>query len=468
MLANLPVELQHGSIASITARVPWPNPLTSVIGLSVQSFHLTFHIIDDAPRTKRFTSQPHALSESVASVADTFLHDELNRIQEAELRQSLRSATASPKVQENIPGGLDPFVTDEPLPQDEIDLEEVTVFSSLVEHLLARFQFDAVATTITLVKPGVASFTLNVGEIRSNSANETAQPPSAGKSKSSTSVEQPPAQWVEVGTRKVLISGVSLSTHSLRPDFGPLRASPTLDSPSAASSLLSQLTGSTSTTIPQDAGNVISEQVSSPDLSVPVASISNIGLGRHSPVRLTPPTSPSTSDSDMDEEAQMYMSQSIIGLPPQGPSPTSSVASSMYESALSLSPYGVSDPTTPSPIEGPLVSRSNLQEADDSVLRMADSAMVQPELPRPASFDPTPSVPAHDTLSHSRSPSPATTVTQQQTIMSFGSEDITISISTPRKAPALEKQASSSRVYICPSRWELLLSHSVPAMSVIY
>src|SRR5882762_497560 len=81
LLTGLPIKLHDGSIASITARIPWPNPLTATTGLSIQSLHLTFHL---ASAPSPLSTQPLTnLADSVAGVAESFLHHELSPVEEA-------------------------------------------------------------------------------------------------------------------------------------------------------------------------------------------------------------------------------------------------------------------------------------------------------------------------------------------------------------------------------------------------
>ena len=75
MFTGLPLVLHEGSIGSVTARVPFPNPLTGNVNLSLQSLRLTFHLV---PETPDLPTTIVDLADSVASIAHTFLHDELS------------------------------------------------------------------------------------------------------------------------------------------------------------------------------------------------------------------------------------------------------------------------------------------------------------------------------------------------------------------------------------------------------
>ncbi|KAJ7285766.1 hypothetical protein C8J57DRAFT_1168465 [Mycena rebaudengoi] len=279
-LLGLPVELHEGSISSATARIPWPNPLTSTIGLSLHSLKLTFHVV----RPKHVPIPTTNLAESVASVADSFIHDELTPREEATLRESFHPDLASSihsAHEQNVPGGLDPFISapEEELFGAEADPAGISIFATLIERLLARFEFDAVNTIITLVHPDHTSLSVCIPEIvyRTEQRQDEGQP-----------------EQVEYATRVVTISGLSVTACDLRL---PIHVSNT---PPSASTVF---TSSRRTSSPQPRSRSMSPA--------------------------------SSSSSSLDEETQHSMSQSLAFLPPRAASPTSSVASSMYQSAVS-------------------------------------------------------------------------------------------------------------------------------------
>ncbi|CAK5277669.1 unnamed protein product [Mycena citricolor] len=279
-LAGLPVELRQGSISSVTARIPWPNPLTSVVGLSAKGLHLTFHLL--APGSAASTDPHHNLADSVADMAGSFVHDELTTTEEAALRESFYPA------EQIVPGGMDPFIA---APEEEMAAEVqeirdadpagVSIFATLIERLLARFEFDAADTTITLVHPDHTSFSLCISETmycteqRAEEANQAAGP------------SKPSGE-----TRMITVSGLSVKAIDIRPSLG-----------------------------------------------IPFAQTSPVS---YSPsTGLAPPSrssSPASSSSSLDDESHAMMTQSLAFLPPRPASPASSVASSMYESAISYAP----------------------------------------------------------------------------------------------------------------------------------
>nr|GAT53224.1 predicted protein [Mycena chlorophos] len=260
-LAGLPLELAAGSISRVTARIPWPNPLTSTVGLSIEGLHLTFRVV--APRDAPPIAQN--LTESVVSVADSFIHDELTAKEEATLRESFH-----PDLVADVPGGLDPFISapeEEPPLNPDDDPAGVSIFATLIERLLARFEFDATNTTVSIEHAERVCFTAHLPRIEYGT--DTAPDEGSGV------------------TRSITIAGLSVTARSL-----------------------SQYT---------------SEPESVVDGSVPQ----------------TRSPSPTSSSSSLDEATQFAMSQSLAFLP-RPASPASSVASSMYQSAISEA-----DATTP-------------------------------------------------------------------------------------------------------------------------
>lgn len=271
-LAGLPLVLHDGFLSSITARVPWPNPLTSNLGLSLDALHLTFHVVPNVTTP----AQGADLAESVASAAETFMHEELVEKDDATLLDSVH-AEVSHDIDGVIPGGLDHFVSDnEGVAQTKDDSTGVPLFSSLLEKLLARFEFKAVNTEITLVHPGNVNLTLSIAEIRyGTEANiEVNQIPSEG------------------GHPTLSLSGVRVTTRDLRSCASPSLAGP--------------YTGCSPPVVPSS---------SKPH----VDSIA----------------SPAASSSSLDEETQEFMSRSVVSFPPRSGSFLGSASSSLYQSAFS-------------------------------------------------------------------------------------------------------------------------------------
>lgn len=297
LLVGLPVSLYDGFISGVTARIPFPNPLSSSVGFHVNSLNLTFQI---TPEQSMSPASPFSsnLADSVISVAETFIHDELTPREGATLRQTLRpSVDLSPLVDEteNLPGGFNPFgynlnaeeAHKEPHADD--DPAGVSVFATLIERLLAKFEFSAVQTKVTIVYPGRASFTLSVSEI---TYHTHPSPPSDTNSEpQSTSGGNNDCGQI----RTVSISGLKVTSRDLR----VVASSPTVTSTLSPVSFTSSRTSS-----PLSYNPLVGQ------------------LSRNS------------SSSSLDEDVQLMMSQSIAMLPP-GSLHLSSAASSMYQSAVS-------------------------------------------------------------------------------------------------------------------------------------
>lgn len=307
MLDGLPITLHDGTISGVKARIPWPNPLTSTLGFSLESLHLVFHLLPVSNHTPHNINSNINLAESVASVADSFIHNELTPREEATLRESfhpdLASSIYSDGREQNVPGGLDPFLSapeDEEFHPHSDDPAGISIFATLIERLLARFEFDAVDTKITIVHPGHTSFTLSVSEIRYGTESRGAD--DAGRDNADTGGETE----LEGATRTISISGVEVTARNLHPPIQILRSTSVL-----TPSTLSPTFRRSPSPFHHDTDSSSHRQGSA---------------------------SPASSSSSLDEDTQFNMSQSLAFLPPRPSSPTSSLASSMYQSAISNAP----------------------------------------------------------------------------------------------------------------------------------
>lgn len=330
LLAGSPFRLHDGSISCVTARIPFPNPLTSSVGLSVQSLHLTLHA---TPPSDLGSPNNVNLAQSVVSVAETFIHGELTPREEATLRESLHPDSQPPHVYDeghHLPGGLDSSTRAHHKEEIGIDSDPsgVSLFATLFEHLLARFEFSAVDTKIVVVHPGHSSFTLSIPEIASSTES--------GVLKQQNTTNEPSSNVGLEGssrsghTRTVSISGVTITSRDIR------------------ASLQHPLTSS---------------QTMSP------VSLTSSHVTLHDCQQAPRPVSPASSCSSIDEDTQMMMSQSIVALPPRSQfrvSPSSSVLSSMYQSAVSTTS------TTGYPSAIPLEPLSNLDTGNIAQSRSCD------------------------------------------------------------------------------------------------
>lgn len=237
----------------------------------MNSLHLAFEV------TSATLPVPDVdLVSSVASVAETFLHEELTPREEASLLDSLHSEFPDAIERESLPGGLDPFdVATGEETRNETEAGGISLFATLIERLLSRFEFDARDIKVTIIHPDNVSVTLALSEIRY-----------------STSIQQPETS---IGgqtpgvSRSLTVNGVSLQMGNVNGTVGLLQGGRSL------------------------------------------TSITRLDAPEH----VAQANSPDSSSSSLDEETMMAMSQSLASLPPRIPSPQTA-ASSMYQSALSV------------------------------------------------------------------------------------------------------------------------------------
>ncbi|TBU50794.1 hypothetical protein BD309DRAFT_907025 [Dichomitus squalens] len=428
LISGLPIRLHDGSVGKVTARIPWPNPLTSSVGLSLESLHLTFYLEPTvSPQSKRpFVDN---LAESVASVAETFIHEELTPNEEATLRESMHtefnpSSAASVESHDPLPGGLDPFMSEEEVHFSEADPPGVSIFATLIERLLARFQFDATDTRITIVNPQQASFTLIVPDIRYS----TDVPVRAADTSTSPSLEARPAGEV----RKVTVSGATVTSRCLR----PMSPQPLTPPP-----VLTPKTASPTTPVSPVYERHPSPPYPGPIFVPPIETPLSSELGPESPmITVEPPVEseaspPASDESDMDEETQMYMSQSIVALPPRSGSPASSVDSSMYQSAV--------DTTEPDPGLDDIPEEEPPQSRSPTPSDRFAQPSPSPPLPGPARPPGNNEAPRSPSVEEAPAPSQPiplppprplklrTMEIEDETVLSLGSEPIELRLITP-------------------------------------
>jgi autophagy-related protein 2 len=305
MLSGLPLRLRHGSVASVVARIPWPNPLTSNMGLFMNSLHLILEVTD-APMQERPANTP----DSIVNLTESFMHEELNPQEAARLRYSAHYKPnldpSSMTLDANIPGGFDAIASEESHADMSNETEESSIFSALVERLLSRFTFLANDTVIVIEKAGVARFTLKIPKVRyGDETDDDAEVKDTSNASDSRERSRLPVS----DSRTLTITGVNISTCSLRPS-----SEWTSEPPSPA-----DITQLEPTAFDTHAAVSLAEPIAF------MATECEDGLQREHSY---------ASDSDIDEDAAPMMSQSLF-FHPRRSSPSPSTASSMYESAIS-------------------------------------------------------------------------------------------------------------------------------------
>ncbi|TDL27313.1 hypothetical protein BD410DRAFT_762110 [Rickenella mellea] len=169
-IGHLPVRLQSGSLGLVTVRIPWPNPLSASVGLSISGVRLSFVNVPGTITSKSPDLSAN-LTDSVASVAETFMHDVLSPTEESKLISSVASLDQSMGVP---PGSMDPFLTSDrhPVPESSVDPTGISVVASLIENLLARFELDMTDFEVVLTHAEHSSFTLAVSRIHYGTESE--------------------------------------------------------------------------------------------------------------------------------------------------------------------------------------------------------------------------------------------------------------------------------------------------------
>lgn len=182
-----------------TVRVPWPNPLSSTVGFSIHSLHLTFKV---ASSTSTVPPPNTDLASSVASAAETFLHEEVIPQEGVSFLDSIHSKFPGALTEGVVPGGLDPFNV-ESIEDHSSEMEPggISLFETLIERLLARFEFDAHDVRITLVHPDNIIISLTLSEIKYNA---------------NTKQTQFTVEHIVGVTRSLTVNGITLKMKDLR------------------------------------------------------------------------------------------------------------------------------------------------------------------------------------------------------------------------------------------------------------
>lgn len=237
--------------------------------------------------TFEVTSPPTAsvpdidLASSVASVAETFLHEELTPHEGASLLDSLHSEFPDTAERDVVPGGLDPFDVD--VGHEAHSGAEpggISLFATLIERLLSRFEFDARDIRVTIVHPDNVSLTLTLSELKYSASIKQTDVPQLAPDSQVPCVDRSLAVngiylHMKDGRRKPVLRQESRDAHSPRPSAKP------------------------------------------------------------GPYECTSQSnSPYSSSSSLDEDTMLAMSQSLANLPPRISS-SQSIDNSMYQSALS-------------------------------------------------------------------------------------------------------------------------------------
>ena len=167
-------------------------------------------ILEVTPSPSEQPSSPVDLAESVVSVAETFMHDEMSVHEEEVLMNSIHEEMVM-STGNLVPGGLDPFGS----PEDRTrpgptaaDPDGVSLFAGLLQRLLLRFEMDVEDVIITIVHPGHSEFTVTLAALQFNHQAAADIP----------NVQTPLlSPIVPEDVRSVRLSGFSVSCRNLDP-----------------------------------------------------------------------------------------------------------------------------------------------------------------------------------------------------------------------------------------------------------
>ncbi|KAI0256804.1 hypothetical protein BJV78DRAFT_309802 [Lactifluus subvellereus] len=182
--------------------MPWPNPLTNGVELSIRSLNLIFHlhprVAEDVPLS------PTNLADSISDAAQLFAHEEITREESTEVYQAFQSSRTprSNKGDDYVPGGLDASREDHEVHPD-VDPTGISMFASMFEYLLSQFTFSAKDISIAVVHPGHSSFRFKFSEFQYGK-------PTAGHGESTRTIK---ISGVEIAHRDLGTLG-SLCSHS--------------------------------------------------------------------------------------------------------------------------------------------------------------------------------------------------------------------------------------------------------------
>lgn len=276
------------------------------------------------------------LVSSVVNVAETFVHQELDPVENRVLRDTIhqsRSSAASKSVDTEgpelrLPGGLDPFTAGdgpEEFPDELDEAEEVSFLTSLTESLLSRLRISIVNTSITIIHDGRTEVHIDIPQMHfgTEDTHETPAPtttpasalasaPAPAHTTNDPEIQNPPAR-VAV-TRTFRLSGLVVSMKDI------------IESP----------------------------------LSPPSPSFLRHPHPRH------PSDESEDSSSSEDEMAPMHMSQSVLSV---------KSSASMYHSAMSLPPPSMDASVRNVPLS--LQVPSEASSSTTTILTIKDPIVVQ-------------------------------------------------------------------------------------------
>ncbi|KAI6036274.1 hypothetical protein BKA83DRAFT_4160612 [Pisolithus microcarpus] len=302
LLVGLPFRLHDGFISGITAHVPFPNPLTSSVGLHVRSLRLTLFVTEQrtSPPMSPYSSNT-GLSDSVLSVAESFVHREL-----------------TPRKKRHCVNHCNPSLF--------LRLRLTKLRMSLVDLIPLLLSIKPTKWEGTWMAPYDWTASLQGCQFLRLSLN-TCSPASRFR----LSI---------LRSRLFMPVNLALPLPSQRSDIA-LRTLVHYHIPLQLGVLHHGLASENvlNADYQSDHGTFVPTSSLQRSRRCPVCSTSPRGDEEH----LGHVLSRKSSSSSLDEETQMMMSQSIAMLPPRSPSCASSASSDMYQSVMSTGTRAVTE-----------------------------------------------------------------------------------------------------------------------------
>lgn len=346
----MPIQLHKGGIASVSARIPWPNPLTNGVELSVRSLNLVFLLI---PPVANDVPPPSTnLADSISEAAQLFAHEEITREESTEAYQAFQSSGAphTSEDDDHVPGGLNAS-TNEPEVLSDVDPTGISMFASMFEYLLSQFTFSAKDISITVIHPGHSSFRFQVSELRYGRPT-----PGSGES-----------------TRTLSISGVEIAHCDLSTSNSP--------SPRHPESRSLSSTPCEPPALSHRVDNVaLSSTVTFPSPPTPSFSIED-GSGSNEPVPSVKSSTPSTPEDHSRPTSPTGSTTSSLfqsALTTQGPKLTPGTCESTIDHSLHVGADDIEPNSSSGSVGGRLLSQADEAMEDGLFYRVIVSLATEP------------------------------------------------------------------------------------------
>lgn len=207
----MPVRLRGGSIGKISAQIPWSNIWWAPLDVTVEGLDVSLVLTEVPPAAPPAAANVN-LTASVSDVAETFVHQELNPLENRVLRETIHQAktpSAPDGNEPRLPGALDPFTTRDVgnlSSEEDFEAEEVSFLTSLTQSLLSRLRVTLRNTSVAIIDDDHAKVTLHIPDVHfgSEDAHETLQ-------ENTAEPEQPGTRVRAAVTRTLRMSSISAS-----------------------------------------------------------------------------------------------------------------------------------------------------------------------------------------------------------------------------------------------------------------